>query len=130
MVSAIDCKCAELTGSGRVATAASIASIMIPIVSGGKHAFEKSFIWSALILVLSANSTRRTFPAAVAARPQFQLHWHCAVPLPIAQTLGKSAANYCPREDLVWRQTGFYRIATCRTESFESTRFIAGRYAP
>ena len=44
MVSAIDCTCAELTGSGREATAAPKAIVIIVIVSGGKDALEKSFI--------------------------------------------------------------------------------------
>jgi hypothetical protein len=44
MLSAIDCTWAELTGSGYVATAASIAFFMMPMVSGGNDAFEKSFI--------------------------------------------------------------------------------------
>ena len=44
MLSAIDRTCAELTGSGNVAIAASIATIIMPTVSGGKDAFEKSFI--------------------------------------------------------------------------------------
>ena len=35
---------AELTGSGSSAIAASIASFMMPSVSGGKHALGKSFI--------------------------------------------------------------------------------------
>jgi hypothetical protein len=38
--------CAELTGSGREATALSNATFMIAIVSGGNDAFEKSFIWN------------------------------------------------------------------------------------
>src|SRR6185437_6942638 len=42
MVSAIDCTCAELTGSGNVATAASIAVFMRSMVSGGNDALEKS----------------------------------------------------------------------------------------
>jgi hypothetical protein len=40
----MDCTCAELTGSGSVATEASKASCMMPIISGGNDAFEKSFI--------------------------------------------------------------------------------------
>jgi hypothetical protein len=44
MVSAIDCTCAELTGSGSDATAASRAFFMMLMVSGGKDAFGKSFI--------------------------------------------------------------------------------------
>jgi hypothetical protein len=44
MVSAMKLTCAELTGSDNVAIAASNASFMIPMVSGGKLAFEKSFI--------------------------------------------------------------------------------------
>jgi hypothetical protein len=40
----MDCTCAELTGSGSVATEASRASFMMPIISGGNDAFEKSFI--------------------------------------------------------------------------------------
>src|SRR6478736_10577118 len=44
IVSAMDCTCAELTGSGSDATAASRAFFMMPMVSGGKDAFEKSFI--------------------------------------------------------------------------------------
>jgi hypothetical protein len=44
MLSAIDCTCAELTGSGNVAIAASIATFIMSTVSGGKDAFEKSFI--------------------------------------------------------------------------------------
>ena len=46
IVSAIEFTLAELTGSGSVATAASIASSMMLMVSGGKLAFEKSFIVS------------------------------------------------------------------------------------
>ena len=42
----MDCTCAELTGSGSDATAASRASFMMLMVSGGKDAFEKSFISS------------------------------------------------------------------------------------
>jgi len=42
----MDCTCTELTGSGSVATAASKASFMMPIISGGNDAFEKSFISS------------------------------------------------------------------------------------
>ena len=38
------CTCAELTGSGSDATAASSAIVMMPIVSGGNDAFEKFFI--------------------------------------------------------------------------------------
>ena len=45
MDSAIDCTCAEFTGSGNDATAASNAISMMLIVSGGKDAFEKSFIF-------------------------------------------------------------------------------------
>ena len=40
----MDCTCAELTGPGSDATAASKAFFMMPMVSGGKDAFEKSFI--------------------------------------------------------------------------------------
>ena len=42
MLSAIDRTCAELTGSGNVATAASIAVFMRSMVSGGNDALEKS----------------------------------------------------------------------------------------
>ena len=42
MVSAMDCTCEELTGSGNDATAASIASFMMPMISGENDAFEKS----------------------------------------------------------------------------------------
>lgn len=45
MDSAMDCTCVELTGSGKDATAASKAIVMMLIVSGGKDAFEKSFIF-------------------------------------------------------------------------------------
>ena len=45
----MDCTCAELTGSGSDATAASKAFFMIPIVSGENDAFEKSFIGTILI---------------------------------------------------------------------------------
>ena len=41
----MDCTCAELTGSGNDATAASKAIFMILMASGGKDAFEKSFIF-------------------------------------------------------------------------------------
>ena len=41
----MDCTCAELTGSGNDATAASKAIFMMLMVSGGKDAFEKSFIF-------------------------------------------------------------------------------------
>jgi hypothetical protein len=41
IVSAIALTCAALIGSGRVATAAFIASFMMPMVSGGKLAFEE-----------------------------------------------------------------------------------------
>ena len=41
----MDCTCAELTGSGKDATAASRAIFMMRIVSGGKDAFGKSFIF-------------------------------------------------------------------------------------
>ena len=43
MVSAMDCTCEELTGSGNDATAASMASFMMPMISGENDAFEKSF---------------------------------------------------------------------------------------
>jgi hypothetical protein len=46
IVSAIEFTWATLTGSGSVATAASIASSMMLMVSGGKLAFEKFFIAS------------------------------------------------------------------------------------
>src|SRR5215217_7251038 len=46
MLSAIDCTCLELTGSGSVATAASIAVCMTLIISGENDALEKSFIRS------------------------------------------------------------------------------------
>jgi hypothetical protein len=51
----MDCTCAELTGSGSVATEASRASFMMPIISGGNDAFEKSFI-SVSILSEEASS--------------------------------------------------------------------------
>ena len=41
----MDCTCDELTGSGKDATAASKSDFMMLIVSGGKDAFEKSFIF-------------------------------------------------------------------------------------
>ena len=44
IVSAMDCTYAELTGSGKEATAAFIAFFRMSRVSGGKEAFEKSFI--------------------------------------------------------------------------------------
>jgi hypothetical protein len=44
MVSAKDCTCVELTGSGREETAAPKAVVIMLIVSGGKDALEKSFI--------------------------------------------------------------------------------------
>ena len=52
----MDCTCAELTGSGSVATAASRASCMMPIISGGNDAFEKSFI---SVSILSDERHRR-----------------------------------------------------------------------
>jgi len=53
MDSAIDCTLDELTGSGSVAIAASIADFRIAMVSGEKEALAKSFMlpkafWSAL----------------------------------------------------------------------------------
>ena len=58
MVSAIDCTCVELMGSGRDATAASIASFMMARVSGGNDAFGKSFIRSVLLQSLIIELTR------------------------------------------------------------------------
>jgi hypothetical protein len=52
MVSAMDCTCVELTGSGSDATAASRAFFMMLMVSGGKDAFGKSFISSHLGRIL------------------------------------------------------------------------------
>jgi hypothetical protein len=45
----MDCTCAELTGSGSDATAASKVFFMMPIVSGENDAFEKSFMGTILI---------------------------------------------------------------------------------
>ena len=53
MDSAMDCTCDELTGSGKDATAASNAIFMMLIVSGGKDAFEKSFIFQNKLLHLT-----------------------------------------------------------------------------
>jgi len=68
MVSAIDCTCAELTGSGSEATAASRAFFMMLMVSGGKDAFGKSFISIKLGRILRGNvvtlSTVKSFGQA------------------------------------------------------------------
>ena len=49
----MDCTCVELTGSGKDATAASKAIFMMLMVSGGKDAFEKSFIFQNKPLISS-----------------------------------------------------------------------------
>jgi hypothetical protein len=49
----MDCTYVELMGSGKDATAASMASFIVPMISGGKDAFEKSFISSVLIPVVN-----------------------------------------------------------------------------
>jgi hypothetical protein len=73
MVSAIAFTCAELIGSGSVATAASIASSMLLMVSGGKLAFEKSFIAS--VPVVNINSRNQQNSEAI-----YQLLWSEIVP--------------------------------------------------
>ena len=88
MDSAIDCTCAELTGSGNDATAASNAIFMMLMVSGGKDAFEKSFIFQNKPLI---SSIVRKFckdaaaPDPVQSRSQVKKmsrqsgrsRWHC-----------------------------------------------------
>jgi hypothetical protein len=66
----MDCTCAELTGSGSDATAASKAFFMMPIVSGGKDAFEKSFI--------ASNAAFRDSPCRLRhrVRGRFEHRWY------------------------------------------------------
>jgi hypothetical protein len=68
MDSAMDCTCAELTGSGNDATAASKAIFMMLMVSGGKDAFEKSFIFQNKPLHLMSIA-REFFKQAAALDP-------------------------------------------------------------
>jgi hypothetical protein len=75
----MDCECVKLTGSGRLAIAASIASYVLQIVSGGRvRKVPCSLSWC-----------------------DVQLHGRHAVPWTMAQTLGKPAANYWPVAGLV-----------------------------
>ena len=89
MDSAIDCTCAELTGSGNDATAASNAIFMMLMVSGGKDAFEKSFIFQNKPFI-SRQSRGEFFKEAAAldpvqsrsevkkmSRQSGRSRWHC-----------------------------------------------------
>ena len=73
---AMDCTCAELTGSGNDATAASKAIFMMLMASGGKDAFEKSFIFQnkPFISRQSQGNSSRTPPRSIrssrAVRPR------------------------------------------------------------
>jgi hypothetical protein len=78
----MDCECVELTGSGRLAIAASIASFMMPIVSDGTLAFEKSFIVQPYLV-------------------RCLIAWAPCCFLDNGATLGKPAANYWPVAGLV-----------------------------
>jgi hypothetical protein len=69
MLSAIELTCAELTGSGSDATAASKAIFMMLMVSGGKDAFESLSSqvnlramgsWPAIVGAVCCDSTCRT----------------------------------------------------------------------
>ena len=64
----MDCTCAELTGSGNDATAASKAIFMMLMVSGGKDAFEKSFIFQNKPFI-STSIAREFFKDAAALGP-------------------------------------------------------------
>lgn|SRR6478752_6263251 len=75
MVSAIDCTCEELTGSGNDATAASIASFMMAMVSGENDAFEKSFTSSVLFREPKADF-KRNGPARVLAEAAIPSEYH------------------------------------------------------
>ena len=61
----MDCTCAELTGSGKDATAASKAAFMMLMVSGGKDAFGKSFIFQNKSFI-SLQSQAKSFKDAAA----------------------------------------------------------------
>jgi hypothetical protein len=101
----MDCTCVELMGSGRVATAASIASFMMATVSGGNDAFGKSFIRSVLLQSLIIELTRPETPSSLLYQlPEQQIvpwRW-CGVLLP-----NRSSIDANPREPAIHHATAF-----------------------
>ncbi len=117
MDSAIDCTCAELTGSGNDATAASNAIFMMLMVSGGKDAFEKSFIFQNKPFI-STSIAREFFKDAAALGPvqsysQAKKMWrqsgrsrsHC-VTQPVANLCADSTAMDPIDLNAVWLLVG------------------------
>jgi hypothetical protein len=100
MVSAIALTFFELTGCGKVATAASIASSMRPIVSGGKDAFEKSFIRSVLVPQGVMEPTR---PIELVHRCTRHQSYGTKIVPALVQTIGRPALNQCLPDGLVLR---------------------------
>ena len=126
MASAIAFTCAELIGSGSVATAAFMASFMMPIVSGGKLAFEKSFIRPVLIPVVTRPTTSSSSQTHIS-----NLSNCCGtevVPSGYVETIGKSVVNHWFGQGFVFRRNRYDWVPICRIASCESTRLIAGQY--
>ena len=129
MASAIAFTCAELIGPGSVATAASMASFMMPIVSGGKLAFEKSFIRPVLIPVVNELTRPTTLSSLQTHMGQsIQLLRNRGCSFRICRNNRQVGCELLVRSGLVFRRNRYDWVPTCRIASCKSTRVIAGQY--